>query len=346
VRIAQVAPLFQRVPPVQYGGTERVMYNLVEGLVARGHDVTLFASGDAQTSARLVPVVPKPLWFDPSVRDVVAPHFTLHRQVFARAREFDVIHNHNDYYAFPYLRTSPTPVVTTMHGRCDLPELQAVLEVFPEAMLVSISNSQRASFPEGNWVGTVHHGLDLGRYPFNPRGGEGLVFLGRISPEKAPHVAIDVAIEAGLPLTIAARVDPSDRPFFEREVKPRLDHPLVRFVGEVDDAEKVRLLGSSRALLLPLDWPEPFGLVMIEAMACGTPAVVRPCGAAPEIVADGVTGFLASARAQLVAAVRAADRIDRAACRQRVEERFSVRSMVDGYEAIYRRLAAARRLTA
>ncbi len=343
MRIAQVTPLFEQVPPVRYGGTERVVYNLTEALVARGHDVTLFASGDSRTSARLVPVVPRALWHDPGVRDVIAPHVRMHAEVAARAAEFDLIHNHNDYFAFPYVGRLPTPILTTMHGRCDLPELQQLLAVFPEAPLVAISHAQQACAPEANWIGTVHHGLPVERYRFDPDGGEELVFLGRISPEKAPHVAIDVAVAAGMPLTIAARVDPTDRPYFEREVAPRLAHPLVRFVGQVDDAEKQRLLGRARALLLPLNWPEPFGLVMIEAMACGTPVIARPLGSAPELIVDGVTGFLAEGLDGLVAAVRAAGRLDRAACRRHVETHFSVATMAERYERLYRRLVAQRR---
>ena len=287
-----------------------------------------------------------PLWHDKKVRDTVAPHFRLHAEVFRRAHEFDLIHNHNDYFAFPYLATSPTPVITTMHGRCDLPELHEVIRTFPEAALVSISRAQQAFLPDANWVGCVYHGLRLDRFPFNPHGGEGLVFLGRISPEKAPHVAIDVAVKAGLPLVIAARLDPQDREYFEREVKPRLDHPLVRYIGQVDDAEKARLLGSARALILPIDWPEPFGLVMIEAMACGTPVVTRPVGSAPELVVHGVTGFLAEDLDGLVAGVRAAASLDRAACRRHVESRFSVAGMVEGYERIYRSMLGGRRARA
>ncbi|HWP34076.1 MAG TPA: glycosyltransferase family 4 protein [Thermodesulfobacteriota bacterium] len=343
MRIAQVAPLFERVPPLRYGGTERVVSYLTEALVARGHQVTLFASGDSRTSARLVPVVPRALWHDETVRDRIAPHVRQHAEVFARAAEFDVIHTHTDYFAFPYLAQSPAPVLTTMHGRCDLPEVQAVLRTFTEARLVAISQAQRDSCPGASWVGVVHHGLPVTRYRFDPEGGERLLFLGRIAPEKAPQLAIDVAVEAGLPLTIAARVDPADRQFFEQEVRPRLAHPLVRFIGEVDDAEKQRLLGRSLALLVPLDWPEPFGLVMIEAMACGTPVVARPLGAAPEVVVDGETGYLADSRAGLVAAVRRAARLSRLACRRHVEAHFTVERMAERYEQLYRRLLAERR---
>lgn len=346
MRIAHIAPLYEHVPPLRYGGTERIIATLVEGLVARGHDVTLFAAAGSRTPARLVSMVERPLWHDPSVRDRVAPHVRLHAEVFRRAWEFDVIHNHNDYLAFPYLADCPTPVVTTMHGRCDGPELRAVLRSFPEAALVSISRAQQACAPEGSWVGTVHHGIRTERLPFDPLGGDGLVFLGRISPEKGVHVAIDVAVAAGLPLTIAARVDPVDRAYFEQEVRPRLDHPLVRFIGEVGETEKGGLLRSARALLLPIDWPEPFGLVMIEAMACGTPVVARPYGSAPEIVAHGLTGFLADSLPDLVAAVRDAVRLDRAVCRQRVETCFGVGAMVEGYERIYRRMLAPERATA
>jgi glycosyltransferase involved in cell wall biosynthesis len=312
-------------------------------LVALGHDVTLFAAAGSRTSARLVPMTAAPLWHDPSVRDPLALHVRMHAQVFARAAEFDLIHNHSDYFAFPFLAGTRTPVITTMHGRCDLPELHELLRAFPEANLVSISDAQRSCFPEGNWVGTVYHGIPLEQYRFDPGGGEGLLFLGRISPEKRPHVAIDVAVAAGIPLTIAARLDPVDEPFFEAEVRPRLEHPLVRFVGQVDDAEKVRLLGSSRALILPIDWPEPFGLVIIEAMACGTPVVTRPVGSTPELVVPGVTGFLEEEFDGLVEAVGRAARLDRAACRRHAEARFGVEAMAGAYERLYRRLTGAAR---
>ncbi len=334
MRIAQVAPLYVPVPPDRYGGTERVIHDLTEALVARGHEVTLFASGDSRTSARLVPAVPRALWRDASA-DAVAAHFRMHAEVFALAAEFDVIHTHTDYFAFPYIARSPAAVLTTLHGRTDAPELRALLRLFPEAHIVCISRSQERLVPEANRSATVYHGLPLEHYRFDASGGEGLLFLGRMSPEKAPHVAIDVAVAAGMPLTLAGRIDPVNRDYFEREVRPRLAHPSIRFAGEVSDEERLELLRGARALLFPIDWPEPFGLVMAEAMACGTPVVARPKGAAPEVVVHGVTGFLADTHAQLVEAAHATSRLDRAACRRHVEANFSVAAMVARYEEVY-----------
>jgi glycosyltransferase involved in cell wall biosynthesis len=335
MRIAQVAPLHVPVPPSRYGGTERVIYDLAEALVARGHQVTLFASGDSRTSASLVPVVPRALWQDGAATDSAAAHFRMHAEVFQRAREFDVIHTHTDYLSFPYIEHSPAAVLTTLHGRLDLPEVQAIFRLFPQARLVSISRAQQALAPHASWAGTVHHGLPLEHYPFNPGPGDGLLYLGRMCAEKAPHVAIDIARAAGVPLTLAGRVDPAERAFFEREVQPRLAHPQVRFLGEVSHDEKLRLLGNARALVFPIDWPEPFGLVMVEAMACGTPVVARPKGAAPEVVVDGVTGFLADSDELLVASVQGASRLDRRACRRHVEKHFSVSAMTSRYEELY-----------
>jgi glycosyltransferase involved in cell wall biosynthesis len=343
MRIAQVAPLSISVPPGRYGGTERVISDLTEGLVARGHDVTLFASGDSRTSARLVAAVPRALWQEPGA-DPIAADFLLHAQVFRRAAEFDLIHTHTGPAAFPYIAHAPAAVVTTLHGRLDIPEMRAILCSFPEARVVSISHAQQAQVPGANWIGNVYHGLALKDYPFGADGGGGLLFISRMARDKAPDLAIDVAIEAGVPLTLAGRIDPLDRAYFDREIRPRLVHPLLRFVGEVSEQEKLRLMGRARALLFPIDWPEPFGLVMTEAMACGTPVVARPKGAAPEVIVDGVTGFLADSRQALVDAVKAVPRLDRAMCRRHVEAHFSADAMVQRYEDLYRRqLAEARR---
>ncbi|MFL6566540.1 MAG: glycosyltransferase family 4 protein [Burkholderiales bacterium] len=344
MRVAQVAPLVLPVPPGQYGGTERVIHNLCEALVSRGHEVTLFASGDSDTSARLAPAVPKALWKDAPIPDPIAPVLRMHAEVFRRAHEFDVIHTHTDYFAFPFARESMAPVLSTLHSRLDIPHYPEMLQLFPEVHLVAISRSQQSQAPGANWAGTVHHGLAIDDYEFDPKGGEGLVFLGRLSAEKAPHSAIDVAVQAGVPLTVAGRVDRGEREYFEREVVPRLSHPLVRFVGQVGDREKQALLRNARALLFPIDWPEPFGLVMIEAMACGTPVIARPKGAAPEVLAHGVTGLLADSHDELVAAVAKVRSLDRAACRRRVEENFSVDAMADRYECIYSEVASRKRL--
>ena len=343
MRIAQLAPLALPVPPEEYGGTERVVYDLCEALVSRGHEVTLFASGDSATSARLVPGVRQALWKAKPIPDAVAPLFRMHAEAFRRAADFDVIHSHTDYYAFPFARGSSAPVMTTLHGRLDIPYYREVLDLFPEIHLVAISRSQQSQAPRANWAGMVHHGLPLDDYEFGPDGGDRLVFLGRMSPEKAPHTAIDIAVQAGTPLTLAGRVDPEEREYFEREVKPRLSHPLVRFVGEVGDREKQALLRDACALLFPIDWPEPFGLVMAEAMACGTPVIARPKGAAPEVLVHGVTGFLVDSHDELVAAVGKLRALDRAACRRHVEKNFSVGAMADRYEALYEALASTGR---
>ncbi|HEX2651411.1 MAG TPA: glycosyltransferase family 4 protein [Burkholderiales bacterium] len=338
--IAQVAPLALPVPPRHYGGTERVVYDLTEALVARGHDVTLFASGDSQTSARLVRAVPRSLWSETALHDSVASLLRMHGELFYSSFDFDLIHTHTDYFALPFAALSLAPVLTTLHGRLDLPDVPEVLRLYPEADLISISHAQQAQAPGASWAGTVHHGVSLERWRFEPAGGDGLAFVGRFSPEKAPHLAIDVAVAAGVPITIAGRIEPRERAYFEREVAPRLEHPLVRYLGEVDDRQKQALLGASRALLFPIDWPEPFGLVMIEAMACGTPVIARARGAVREIVVDGETGIIAETFDELVAAVKDVQRLERAACRRRVERHFSVAAMADRYEELYwRRLA-------
>ncbi len=342
MRIAQIAPLYESVPPRLYGGTERVVSWLTEELVRRGHDVTLFATGDSQTAARLVAPYPRGLRLDPSLPDAVAPHVIELAQAFERAAEFDILHCHVDYLAFPFGRLVRTPALHTLHGRLDLRHLMQVFAQFPEAPLISISDSQRAPLAALglNWLATVRHGLPVGEIAWrpSPRGGY-LAFLGRMSREKRPDLAIEVAKSVGLPLRIAAKVDESDRPYFDREIRGLLNHPLVEFVGELDDRQKWAFLGDALCLLFPIDWPEPFGLAMIEALACGTPVVARPCGAVPEIVRDGEVGFLGETVEQLAAAVKRIDVIDRAHCRRYAEERFSVRAMTDDYEDVYRRLA-------
>ena len=297
MRIAQVAPLYERVPPLRYGGTERVVAYLCDELVRRGHQVTLFASGDSQTRAELVAPVARALRLDPEARDPLAPHVLELAQVFERAAAFDVIHCHVDYLAFPFARLVRTPTIHTLHGRLDLPSLPPLFRHFRDLPLVSISDAQRAALKGVgvNWIATVHHGLPLADYPYAPAGGRYLVFLARISPEKRPDLAIAAAKQAGVPLKIAAKVDPVDRRYFEREIRPLLDHPLIDFIGEIGQAEKARFLGGALALLFPIDWPEPFGLAMIEAMACGTPIIARACGSVPEVIVPGQTGLPAAA---------------------------------------------------
>jgi glycosyltransferase involved in cell wall biosynthesis len=345
MRIAQIAPLYESVPPRLYGGTERVVSWLTEELVRRGHQVTLFASGDSRTAARLVAAYPRGLRLDPSPPDPFALHTIELAQAFERADDYDVIHCHVDYLAFPYARLVRTPTVHTLHGRLDLRHLLHLFAQFPEAPLVSISDSQRTALRALplNWLATVHHGMPVRDIPWRERADGGyLAFLGRVSPEKRPDLAIEVARQLGMPLRIAAKVDEPDRRYFERKIRPSLNHPLIEFIGEVDEGQKWDFLGHARCLLFPIDWPEPFGIAMIEALACGTPVVARPCGSVPEIVRDGEVGFVGESVEQLAAAVKRVDLIDRARCRQYAEERFSVAAMTDHYEAVYRNLIRSR----
>jgi glycosyltransferase involved in cell wall biosynthesis len=340
MRIAHVAPLYERVPPRLYGGTERVVSHLVEEQVRRGHEVTLFASGDSRTSAAIVAPVPCALRLDLSVTDPLAPHIVELAHVFERAADFDLIHCHVDYLAFPFSRLVATPTVHTLHGRLDMPHVRMVMRYFDDVPFVSISDAQRRPVKdlELAWAGTVYHGLPLDTYrPGLGRGGY-LAFLGRMSPEKRPDLAIAAATRAGIPLKIAAKVDRVDRAYFEREIEPLLADPLIEYLGEIGDADKAAFLGDAIGLLFPIDWPEPFGLVMIEALAYGTPVIARPCGSVPEVIAPGRTGFIADTVDEIAEAVRHLDRIDRAACRREAEARFSVTRMVDGYEAIYESL--------
>lgn len=340
MRVAQVAPLIESVPPRLYGGTERIVSYLTEELVRQGHEVTLFASADSSTRAELVPCAPSALRLQPDSKDPL-PHYTLMlEQVRRRAREFDLIHFHIDFLHFPLMRELGTPHVTTMHGRLDLWDLMPLLDEYRDMPLVSISDSQRAPAPGAHWVATVHHGLPLDPFPFQPAGGDYLLFLGRICPEKRPDRAIDIATRAGRELVIAAKVDAADSEYFEARIEPLLARPNVRFVGEVDDAGKAQLLGGALALLFPIDWPEPFGLVMIESMACGTPVVAWPCGSVREVVEDGVTGRIVTSIEEAAAAVDALAAHDRAAVRRRFEERFGVQRMAADYLAAYARLGA------
>jgi glycosyltransferase involved in cell wall biosynthesis len=341
MRIAQVAPLFESVPPRLYGGTERVVSWLTEELVRRGHEVTLFASGDSVTQARLIATQRCGLRLDDQDHDAVAAHIAQLGAVADRLDEFDIVHCHVDYPALLLGKLARTPCVHTLHGRLDLPWLQDVFRAFPRAGLVSISDSQRAPLAGLNidWRATVYHGLPIEEIPFTAGGGQGgyLAFLGRLSREKDPLAAIAVAHEVGIPLRIAAKTDPADREYFEREVRPHIDGTFIQYVGEIGDDEKWKFIGEALCLLFPIDWPEPFGLAMIEALACGTPVVARPCGSVPEIVVNGETGWLGRTVQELAAGVRRLDAIDRGRCRRAVEARFSVSAMADGYERVYRR---------
>ncbi len=343
MRIAQVAPLYEAVPPKFYGGTERVVSLLTEELVRRGHEVTLFASGDSVTSARLASVAERALRLDATSRDLLTADTIRQLDlVFGNARDFDVIHCHVDYLAYPFAGLVSTPTLHTVHGRLDLPYLLPIYRQFKHAPLVSISDAQRSPLADigVTWAGTVHHGLAPERFAFAPEPGDYLAFLGRLSPEKQPDVAVEVAKQSGLRLRIAAKIDAADREYFDRVLAPLLDHPLIEFVGEISDEDKSAFLGGARALLFPIDWPEPFGLVMLEAMACGTPVIARPCGSVAEIVRSGVSGFLGDSVSDLVDAVRRLETFDRAGCRRDFERRFSVARMVDDYEALYRRACA------
>jgi glycosyltransferase involved in cell wall biosynthesis len=342
MRIAQIAPLAEAVPPERYGGTERIVSYLTEELVRQGHEVTLFATGDSRTSAKLVACCPKALRLDTSVRDPI-PHILLMLdEVRRRAHGFDLLHFHMDLLHFPIFRDIAARTVTTLHGRLDLRDLHPLYRKFPEFPLVSISKDQRRPMPPVNWVETVHHGLppELLRFTAAPSN-DYLAFLGRISPEKRPDRAIEIARRAGLPIRIAAKVDNADRDYFERHIKPLLDDPLVDFIGEIGDAQKSDFLGNARALLFPIDWPEPFGLVMIEALACGTPVIAYPHGSVPEVIEPGVTGFIVASIDAAVQAVGRIQQLDRSAIRRRFEERFSATRMACDYVDIYRRLARA-----
>ena len=339
MRIAQIAPLSESVPPQFYGGTERVVSALTEELVSRGHDVTLFASGDSVTSATLAPCSKRSLRLDGTIRDSVALTTIEVARVFDRQEEFDVIHNHVDYFAFPFARQNRTPMITTTHGRLDLPEIRNVYEYFAEAPLVSISDAQREPLPGGSWLATVYNGIDLSLFNLHPDPGKYLAFLGRISPEKRPDRAIEVARALGMPLKIAAKVDAVDKEYFEHVVRPHLSNPLIEFVGEVGDKDKDEFLGNAYAYLFPIDWPEPFGLTMVEAMACGTPVVAMDCGSVSEVVEDGVSGFISRSFPELIDSVARARLLDRAGCRAYVEARFSASAMADGYEEVYRQVA-------
>ena len=350
MKIAQVAPLTEAVPPKLYGGTERVVSWLTEELVALGHDVTLFASGDSVTSAKLESIWPRALRLDGSVRDPNALHIELVEQVARRASEFDIVHCHLDYYPFSLMSRQSTPFVTTLHGRLDLPELQPIFSTFSNVPVVSISDAQRRPLPQARWVATVPHGLPEDLLLPRPVKPGYLAFLGRVSEEKGLIRAIDIARTCMMPLKIAAKVDPADTSYFKKEIFPLLGDPNVEFIGEIDDARKPEFLSGAAALLTPIDWPEPFGLVMIEAMACGTPVIAFNRGSAPEIVEHGVTGFVVEDIRSAINAVKEAIRLPRNRVRERFEERFTARRMAKDYLESYRELIFAQhgraRLTA
>lgn len=344
MKIAQIAPLAESCPPKLYGGTERIVSYLTEELVRLGHDVTLFASGDSITQATLVPCAKRALRLDPSVRDMAPHHVMMVDEVRRRLLDFDVLHFHIDHLHYPIVRSHPGRILTTLHGRLDLPDLRPFYSAFPELPLVSISESQRIPMPPVNWLGTVLHGLPRELLPYRKNAtGDYLAFLGRISPEKGPDKAIEIAVKSGLPLKIAAKIDDADRLYWTRVIEPMVAaHPNVEFVGEIDESRKADFLGNALALLFPICWPEPFGLVMIEAMSCGTPVIAFDHGSVPEVIDNGISGFVVDTVDQAVAATRHAARLDRLAIRQQFEYRFTAERMARDYLASYRRLLAER----
>jgi glycosyltransferase involved in cell wall biosynthesis len=342
MRIAQVAPLVESVPPKHYGGTERIISYLTEELVRSGHKVTLFASGDSITSAELVPVCRRSFRRNKRATDYLSREVLLMDYVMERAGEFDLIHFHTGCLHYLLCRQLPVPSVTTLHGRLDTPELLRLYERFLGMPLISISNSQRVPWPCANWQATIYHGLPHDLFRFHPEPGGYLAFLGRASPEKRVDRAIEIAKRVGMPLKIAAKVDRADRRYFKREVEPLLNDPLIEWVGEISDKDKDSFLGHAYALLFPIDWPEPFGLVMIESMACGTPVVAYECGSVSEVMEDGVTGFIVSDLEQAIDAVGRVREVSRAGCRDAFEKRFTASRMASDYVKVFMRLADPR----
>lgn len=338
MRIAQVSPLYESVPPKYYGGTERVVSYLVEELVKEGHDVTLFASGDSITRAHLVPLCERSLRLDESCKDKICYHVLMVQKVLEMSSYFDVIHFHIDYLHFPLVRTCNTPTVTTLHGRLDLKDYLLFYRNFEDIPVISISNNQRKPLPWLNWQGTVYHGLPEDLYSFHEKPGEYLAFLGRICPEKRVDRAIEIAERVGMKLKIAAKVDEADKEYFKDKIKPLLKSPYAEFIGEIGEKEKDEFLGNAYALIFPIDWPEPFGLVMIESLACGTPVIAWRCGSVPEVIEDGVTGFIVENIEDAVKAVKKTSSLNREDCRKAFEERFTASRMARNYLKIYRKM--------
>ncbi|HEU4321580.1 MAG TPA: glycosyltransferase family 4 protein [Roseiflexaceae bacterium] len=337
MRIAQVVPLLTRVPPTGMGGIERIVWYITEELVRRGHDVTLFATGDSHTSARLVPMSPGPLPAHDGQAWMMF-HLLMFERVFSEPAEFDLVHSHLDYFVGPFARRHNTPTLTTLHNPL-YPFDEPVWSEYRQLPLVAISDAQRREpFPWLHVLDVVYHGIPADLYTLREQPGAYLAFLGRITPEKGLHTAIAIAQEAGVPLRIGGRPDPFHQPYFEEQIRPHLDHPLVEYIGEVNDAQKRDFLGGASALLFPIEWAEPFGLVMIEALACGTPVIAFPHGSVPEVISDGENGFVVRSVAEAVAAVHRLPELSRRRCRETFEARFTVSRMVDGYEAIYRRM--------
>ena len=348
MRIAQISPLFEAVPPKLYGGTERVVYSLTEELVAMGHDVTLFASGDSVTSATLAPMREQALRLDPTVKDWVATYYRMVELIYRRKDEFDVLHFHIDYFPLSLFSRQRVPYLTTIHGRLDVPEFVETYGTYRDAPFVSISNSQRRPIPDLNWVRTVLHGMPANLLTPQPVKQEYGAFLGRISPEKGVDRAIRIAGKAGLKLKIAAKVDNADKEYYDTLIKPLIQgNPDVEFIGEINDAQKPEFLSGAHALIFPIDWPEPFGLVMIEAMACGTPVIAYRSGSVPEVIDEGVSGFIVGDEDEAVAATKRLHHLDRAMVRATFDRRWTARRMAEDYLEVYEELAQpVRRLRA
>ncbi len=338
MRIAMVSPLYESVPPKLYGGTERVVSYLTEELVKLGHEVILFASEDSQTKAQLIPVCPKALRLDSNTKDPIVWHLYMFEEVYKRANMFDIIHFHTEYLHLPLAVRHSTPFISTLHGRLDLPEYKPLFKIFKDAPFVSISNSQRKPLPWLNWQATIYHGLPEDLYKFYPESGKYLAFLGRISPEKRPDRAIEIAEKFGMKLKIAAKVDKADENYFNEIIKPMLKNPWVEFIGEIGEKEKNEFLGNAYALIFPINWPEPFGLVMIEALACGTPVVAWNCGSVSEIIENGKTGYIVNSIEEAIKALDNISSIDRKACRTSFEQRFTARRMAEDYLKVYKTL--------
>jgi glycosyltransferase involved in cell wall biosynthesis len=340
MRIAQVSSLMEAVPPKLYGGTERVVANLTDELVEMGHDVTLFASGDSITKAKLFSCWPTAMRLDDTVKDYLAPHVMMLETISRRAHEFDVVHLHVDYLGYPVMTRAGVPFLATLHGRLDLPSLPPLYEMFSDVPVVSISDNQRLPLPNAHYVSTIYHGLPESLLTAGPGDGGYLAFIGRISPEKAPDAAIRIAAKAGWKIKIAAKIDNVDRAYYQEKIEPLMALPHVEYIGEINDGQKSEFLGNAAGLLFPIAWPEPFGIAMIEAMACGTPVIAMRNGSVPEVVDDGKTGFIVESEDQAVAAVHKLASLDRRTVRGIFETRFSARRMAEDYVSVYERLIA------
>lgn len=341
MRIALISPLFESVPPKMYGGTERVISNLCRGLSEAGLEIDLFASGDSSASARIIPVVDEALRLRKHpVYDPAIYNFKLLAMVNEMADQYDLIHNHHDYWMLPLTLTTKTPLLTTLHGRMDFQDLDYAFLSYPDAYYVSISDSQRLPMPQLKWVKTIHHGINVEELKYHDKPGNYLAFLGRISPEKRPDWAIEIALKSGVPLKIAAKIEGvAGREYYNNYIKPHVDGKFIEYVGEISESQKSDFLGNALATVFPIDWPEPFGLVVIESLACGTPVLARPCGSVPELLLDGVTGFVNSDINCLVSSLKNIHKISRKICREWVEKKFSLQRMTEDYIRVYRHIA-------